>query len=333
MAEDTRVVAEFTLPPHLLKFVATNLSARTSHKAPASMHVARTLTRVIRPRMELMPHVQRRGHRLVGALPLQLMVSSPPILDPMLQAALRDAAHNLLHSEVHTLQSSHRHMPPHMRVALVRTRYGITEQDLPVHTMLDQHHSWLRTRSRIPHRLPTPKPRHQARISHCSPSGAHVANLYTDPGVQLYLLRCLNPVSMHQTPYGWRLAEVLAEQLDLLLMLAEPPCNGTLRLAVAKIPGELLPLDTHKRAVLAAERIYTSEFYLTVDRMRAAGNGMRASILHARENYSISDDDVPLETSMRSYRRYLKRRGMANPRGRPPRRTGTIAPFSAVPLP
>ena len=231
---------------------------------------------------------------------------------------------HLLYTEVHRMlhKGHYRGAVPLARIWLIRDLYGIAEEDMPQEAMVADYEAWMAARRGLDphaHHAHTDPGNVNTPMAERQPAGAHVADLYADTGVQLYLRRCLDPATAYNTPYGLSLAETMARQLDLLVMLAEEPMpnSGRLRMAVAQKPGEALPVRTHNRALHAVERIYSEEFFHTVDQLREQGHTARVSIQEGRERYSITEEEVPMATSIRSYYEYERRQGRQFKRGRP----------------
>jgi hypothetical protein len=164
----------------------------------------------------------------------------------------------------------------------------------------------------------------------------HAADIYLQPHITKYLYFKLNAATRRHTPHGDTIA---AELLDILrpsmhLLESQPEDrkgkpHGKLRVMLRLSDQGDLTARANELVDQYARRQYFHEFTRFVDREyyshRYAGKTM--AILAFRSLYGITEDDLPLQTSVKMYYRYerarmrqLERLGSRNRPAKKPKR-------------
>lgn len=323
MAEQIeRVVAELALPPHLFLYVARNLDPRTSSRCPYSLDLSMRMALALRMRAQISASALHDPSRLRGKLPLDVSLGEHPAVDPLTRDELQDMVEQFLFYETSRMAHKKRHTNAGHAVTQLMRTYGITPDLMSPTMLLAAYKRWLRKdkshRMRRPYKdsfwsLPP--------LSARTAGGAAAGHLFADAGLQRYLVRCLNPATAHTTPYGNRLGERIAQHMELAVTMAahDEKRPWVVRLAIAVRPGEQQRQAAHNRMVRTAEEMFTHEFVTTVDKMMSLGLPRAKAIDFSRERYGITEDEIPLHTSERFYRRYRRAlRGQNGSRGRQP---------------
>lgn len=141
----------------------------------------------------------------------------------------------------------------------------------------------------------------------------HAVDIYLQPHITKYLYCKLNSATRGHTPHGDTIA---AELLDILrpsmhLMEGQPDDRkvkpiGKLRVMLRLSDQGELTARANELVEQYARRQYFHEFTRYVDREYYSHrySGKTKAILAFRSLYGITEDDLPLQTSVKMYYRY-----------------------------
>lgn len=323
MAEDDLVMAEVVLPAHLYRYLHANLDPRTAGCHPYAVDLSQRMGEWIRPRVQVDPDICARALTYRGLITLHMWPREQLALSHAARQRLVDLAERYFFAEAVAGACTHRRElvegSVRMLLDIKLDEYRIAMSAEALDALVERCLAWAQAPDLLGEHPPERYP-HGATApgveAHVPVRGA-VAELGCDPGMQRYLLRCLNATRAHTTPHGLALAEELGAKLEMSAVALPGKLPNRLRLALCQPYSGFRREEICTQLLLAAERQFSAEFLDTVLHFRQLGMTFSYGILAHRQRYEIHEDITPLDTSRRALSRMLRNNGMANKRGRP----------------
>lgn len=145
---------------------------------------------------------------------------------------------------------------------------------------------------------------------------------YFKPHIRKWLLRKLNPETAHVSPYSDTIAREFMDIITGLRLLECEPQEDKhrplQRLRLVIQPPHMPGLDprVNSRLNQYAEQLFNQEFrHFVDDQVQNWAMEKEVAISSFREQYGISEEDLPLRSSTLAYYRYEKTQGRKMKRG------------------